>query len=337
MNNRFTSDVPSFQQLLEAAWILQCQNERELSELHNEAIVLGVPSAKDELRAAVPPPSPGNVDEVEETVGEMHGVPSSVGDHHRSTVRNPTPFSTPNVLKKPVPRENETATGQVNGRAVASLLRPKDKDRGASALAGVNFRRMSRGAATYAGPFVVLLIIGTFLFSQLGSHTRDLTPVKAVAQLPATAVDNVQARDNVGHPQFDVATRSESARTDQAVLETSHRRITDAATSSVVEDLGRYEMQILLRQAQYGDDAAALTLGMAYEIGRHVPQSCTQAAHWVAVAAAEGNPVAQYNLALRYVYGDGTPTNLNEAKKWLQEAASHGYQKAKFTLQLLGL
>jgi len=120
MNNRFTRDVPSFQQLLEAAWILQCQNERELSELHNEAIVLGVPSAKDELRAAVPPRSPGNVDEVGETVGEMPGVPSSVGDHHRSTVRNPTPFPTPNVLKKPVPRRKSHYPWTKDGGQVSS-------------------------------------------------------------------------------------------------------------------------------------------------------------------------------------------------------------------------
>jgi Sel1 repeat len=335
MNNRLTSD-PSFQQLLEAAWVLQCQSDRKLNELHPGAIALGVRSAEDELRV-VPLPSQGNVCEVAKTVGERHGVLALVGDRQCSAVRNPTPFPTPDAFKKTVLRENKTTTGQVNGRATVSLLRLKDKDRGASALAEVNFKRMSRAAASYAGPFVVLLIIGTFLFSQLANRTRGLTTVKAVVQLPATADDNVQARDTAGQPQVDVATGSENARTDPSVLEPSHRRITDAATSSVVEDLGRYEMRTLRRQAQYGDDTAALTLGMAYEIGRHVPQSCVQAAHWVAVAAAEGNPAAQYNLGLRYVYGDGTPTNLNEAKKWLQAAASHGHQKAKLNLQLSGL
>jgi TPR repeat protein len=76
---------------------------------------------------------------------------------------------------------------------------------------------------------------------------------------------------------------------------------------------------------------------MAYEIGRHVPRSCTEAAHWVAVAAEEGNSAAQYNLALRYISGDGTPTNLDEARKWLEKAARHGYQKARLTLQAPGL
>ncbi|MGB6401907.1 MAG: tetratricopeptide repeat protein, partial [Candidatus Sulfotelmatobacter sp.] len=107
--------------------------------------------------------------------------------------------------------------------------------------------------------------------------------------------------------------------------------------SSLVAGLSQYEIQTVSRQARYGDDVAALTLAMAYEIGRNVPQSCTQAAHWVAVAAEEGNSAAQYNLALRYVSGDGTPTNIDEARKWLKEAAGQGYQKAQLTLQASGL
>jgi len=109
--------------------------------------------------------------------------------------------------------------------------------------------------------------------------------------------------------------------------------VTDAAASSLVAGLSRYEMRTVRQQAEYGDAVAALTLGMAYEIGRHVPQSCAQAAHWVAVAAEEGNSAAQYNLALRYLSGDGIPTNLDEARKWLRKAAGRGYQKARLTLQ----
>jgi TPR repeat protein len=116
-------------------------------------------------------------------------------------------------------------------------------------------------------------------------------------------------------------------------LEASHLRVTDAAASSLVGGLSPYEIQTVRQQAQYGDAAAALTLGMAYEIGRHVPQSCAQAAHWVAVAAEEGDSAAQYNLGLRYLSGDGIPSNLDEAKKWLRKAAGHGYQKASLTLQ----
>jgi len=97
-----------------------------------------------------------------------------------------------------------------------------------------------------------------------------------------------------------------------------------------------YEVKTLRRQARYGDEDSAFTLGMAFEIGRHVPQSCTQAAKWVAVAAAEGKPAAQYNLGLRQAYGDGTPTDLKEAKKWMQEAAGHRYKKAERAMETMG-
>ncbi len=63
-------------------------------------------------------------------------------------------------------------------------------------------------------------------------------------------------------------------------------------------------------------------MGMAYKIGRGLPQTCTTAAQWVARAAGEGNTAAQYNLGLRYLDGDGVPVNEDEAVKWLQKAAA---------------
>jgi len=67
---------------------------------------------------------------------------------------------------------------------------------------------------------------------------------------------------------------------------------------------------------------AAFQMGMAYKIGRGLPQTCTTAAQWVARAAGEGNTAAQYNLGLRYLDGDGVPVNEDEAVKWLQKAAA---------------
>src|SRR5271170_1732113 len=72
MNQRFNLDVSSFQKLLEAAWVLQCERDRELSEsrmIHSHLIeprmiespkgvtVLAAPSDKDERNAvlALPP------------------------------------------------------------------------------------------------------------------------------------------------------------------------------------------------------------------------------------------------------------------------------------------
>jgi TPR repeat protein len=118
-------------------------------------------------------------------------------------------------------------------------------------------------------------------------------------------------------------------------LAASHEQITDLATSSVVQQLSRYEINGLRRQAKYGDDAAAFTLGMAYELGRYLHQDCVEAARWVAMAAEADNAAAQYNLGLRYRDGDGVSADLHESEKWLRKAAAHRNPEAKLALQLL--
>jgi Sel1 repeat len=117
--------------------------------------------------------------------------------------------------------------------------------------------------------------------------------------------------------------------------EASHKRVTDPDTLSVVQQLSRYEIRGLRRRAKYGDDAAAFTLGMAYEVGRFVRQNCAEATHWVTAAAEDGNSAAQYNLGLRYRDGDGVSADRAESEKWLRKAASHRYRNAKLALQLL--
>jgi GAF domain/Sel1 repeat len=115
----------------------------------------------------------------------------------------------------------------------------------------------------------------------------------------------------------------------------SHERVTDPSTSSIVQQLSRYEINGLRRRAKYGDDSAAFTLGMAYEIGRHVHQNCAEAARWVKTAAEEGNTAAQYNLGLRYRDGDGVAADRTESAKWLRTAAAHKNREAKLALQML--
>jgi len=117
-------------------------------------------------------------------------------------------------------------------------------------------------------------------------------------------------------------------------LATSHEQITDPAISSVVHQLSRYEINGLRRQAKYGDDSAAFTLGMAYEIGRYVHQNCAEAARWVRMAAEAGNAAAQYNLGLRYQTGDGVAADRTEAENWLRKAA-HRNREAKLALRML--
>ncbi len=390
---------------MEAAWVLQCEHDRELSEsrlIHSHLIespliesptgvsVLevpseAVPSDKDQRNPALALPSPSNAFEPARAVAEAHtpkiyeilnpgslpgrvtGAPISqqaeaagalalAADSYGSPLAYPVPFGTADVLDKAA--QGKIALSQINRRVTFHLLWSRDKYRVALRLVPVGERyeekehalarrtasflkRASRVSTAYAGPLAVLAIMLAFVFSLLGIHGPSVTAVKA-ADSPApdyvahaqSAVASKSGGDPATLPLFKPPALEPPA---SAVLEPSHMRVTDAASSSLVAGLSQYEIQTVSRQARYGDDVAALTLAMAYEIGRNVPQSCTQAAHWVAVAAEEGNSAAQYNLALRYVSGDGTPTNLDEARKWLKEAAGQGYQKAQLTLEASGL
>jgi hypothetical protein len=117
-----------------------------------------------------------------------------------------------------------------------------------------------------------------------------------------------------------------------ASLKLSHLHVTDRTTERAMQALSRYELAGLRHQAVYGDDSAAFQLGMAYEIGRWVPQSCTTAAQWVARAASEGYAAAQYNLGLRYRDGDGVPVNDDEAVHWFRKAAAQQSSDAQLAL-----
>jgi TPR repeat protein len=112
----------------------------------------------------------------------------------------------------------------------------------------------------------------------------------------------------------------------------SHLQITDASVVDTLHDLTRYEIITLQRAADYGDDEAAFQLGMAYETGYFVRQSCSKAAHWVKVAAESGNPAAAYNLGLRYRTGDGLQVDGVAAEHWLHMASARSYSPAKLAL-----
>jgi len=119
------------------------------------------------------------------------------------------------------------------------------------------------------------------------------------------------------------------ARANDSVPDGSHKRVTDSAAAAALRNLSRFEIPGLLRQARYGDDAAAFTVGMAYETGHGVPQDCAKAAHWVSEAASGGNAAAEYNLSLRFRDGDGVPPNAEESEKWRQKAAAKSYLQAQ--------
>jgi hypothetical protein len=99
-------------------------------------------------------------------------------------------------------------------------------------------------------------------------------------------------------------------------------QVTDRNTQAALRNLSSYELAGLRRKALYGDDSAALLMGMALEVGHGVRQDCKAAAWWMTKAAAEGNALAQYNLGLRYRDGDGVQADEDMAIQWLQKAAS---------------
>jgi len=176
----------------------------------------------------------------------------------------------------------------------------------------------------------VLVIVITFFMLKAGRHNpAQITPSSS----RTTARENTSphsaaksdAREAHGGEQFGTP----------APLPVSHLHVTDRATEAAVRTLSRYELAGLRRRAEYGDDSAAFQLGMAYEIGRGVPQRCATAAQWVARAAGEGNAAAEYNLGLRYREGDGVAVDEDEAVKWLQKAAARQSSDAQVALGVL--
>jgi Sel1 repeat len=171
-----------------------------------------------------------------------------------------------------------------------------------------------------------VLAVFLIMFVSLFSITRASHPSNtAVAPSdPSTAAKLVPTTE----PSQGLHQRSDPVLAHQL----SHMRVTDAAMSSALPNLSRYEIVGLRRRAAYGDDSAALLLGMAYETGHLVPQSCIQAAAWVTESANEGNAAAQYNLGLRYRYGDGVPVNQEVGAGWLRKAAAQKYSQAQLAL-----
>lgn len=73
---------------------------------------------------------------------------------------------------------------------------------------------------------------------------------------------------------------------------------------------------------------AFLEKGLAYEHGKNVPQSYSEAARWYLKAAAQGNNGGQYGIALLMAVGKGVPKHAIRAYKWALLAASGGNEQA---------
>jgi TPR repeat protein len=357
MGERFTLDVDSFQRLLAAAWVLQCQRDRKTSPdivVAETGVLLGrkvnripanfpIPScifeaetkqrvdatwrlqgsASQELPTPlqaesspivdVPlrPKSPASVS----VQPEVSGALALASERHDDAQVNAIPFLLDELEDKSVWEKAErTLKGAAGGvlrtvAAWAAVLRPTLR------VKLVIRGRARNQLARYAAPVFALLVVAAMLIPQISSRGGWLRSVRAAAHLAGKAM-------GVGVPE--------------PVLETSHLRVTDTAESAVLDQMSRYEVRSMRREAEFGDETAALTLGMAYETGRGVPQNCREAARWVQLAAEDGNAAAEYNLGLRYLNGDGVREDRAEARKWIEAASQQGYTRATAALQSSG-
>jgi hypothetical protein len=309
MAQQLTPDVLSFQRLLEAAWVLQCEHDLELrkaAELETflEAVESEPPRKMPQAKISVaPPPNSRPV-----TMGSLALAPERFPEPPLNLI----PFLAPDLRKSPqraiVPSPLILALANSRNAKYRFLAAEKNS-------------KLIHRALVIAAPMIVFLVMGVFLF-QLASHRHFFRKSQGSAAPVNAPASNLQ--------------QQLSPTLASTTLGLTHLRVTDADTSASLESLSRYELRTLRRQASFGDDVAALTLGMVYETGALDSQDCRQAAHWVTLAAEQGNPAAQYNLALRYSNGDGLPENPDLAKKWLQESARLGYPAAQ-TLMRAGL
>jgi hypothetical protein len=206
----------------------------------------------------------------------------------------------------------------------------------------INFTLRSLRAVAIATPVWLLVVIANLLLLETWLH-QPFQGARAMSS-PSSSIAEAAVTANVSAPAHSTRSLSQPAKRIESTaprqptsippFAASHDQITDPATFSVVAQLSRFEINGLRRQAKYGDDSAAFTLGMAYEVGHYVRQNCTEAARWVTMAADAGNPAAEYNLGLRYRDGDGVSADLHESEKWLRKAAAHRNRNAKLALQL---
>ena len=200
----------------------------------------------------------------------------------------------------------------------------------------LNLRVLSAAAAVVLiMPVFVLLITTAGHPSKVAVATSETS---AAAKLPrksgTSSPDHRLTRDLSGRTTASEPSQGLHQGSGPApAYQLSHMQVTDPAILFALRNLSHYEIVGLERQALYGDDSAALLLGMAYETGHLVPQNCVKAGEWVTKSANEGNAAAQYNLGLRYRHGDGEPVNQEVAARWLRKAAAQKYSQAQFSVE----
>jgi len=85
-------------------------------------------------------------------------------------------------------------------------------------------------------------------------------------------------------------------------------------------------------RAEQGHAISQFNLGVAYELGKGVPQDQEKAFYWYSKSAEQGDPPAQYNLGLMYQEGKTVPQDYKKAVYWYTKAAEQGDAGAQFNL-----
>jgi len=358
MGERFTLDVDSFQRLLAAAWVLQCERDRLTSQdtvVAESSVFLG--RKVNRIPANFPIPSCIFEAETKQSIGatsrlpvdasqviqtplqsesspidnasvlrpksaasvslqpEVSGALALAVERHEIAETNAIPFLLEELAEESAWEKVERTLSGATRRVVAGLAEWRDTLQLELRVKVIIRGRAKDDLARYAAPVFAMLLVGVMLIPQISSRVGWSRSVKAASHPSGSAIGTGGAGPG---------------------LETSHLRVTDAPESADLDRMSRYEVRSMRRQAEFGDDTAALTLGMAYETGRGVPQNCKEAARWVQVAADDGNAAAEYNLGLRYLSGDGVREDRAEARKWIEAASQQGYARATVVLQSSG-
>jgi Sel1 repeat len=327
-SQRFALDCASFEKLLAAAWVLQCLHDQVYSQ---EAEADGTLARKIETHAAIKPapitlqargdfiPLPTSVDNPD----SKHDVAkqTSASDKIPEEMAPPrTMRSEPDLHRWPIAAVDRQRVQPKPSLGLTAKLRAAKCVRRSRLPFRLKLTLRGLRATVVATPLWLLAIIAALMLVETWRH--DL-PYSAQATSTRDVLQGAKRAENT------------ALRWVTEAHDGSHMRATDSVTSRVVQELSPYEMNALRQQARYGDASAAFTLGIAFEMGRHVRQSCTEAAHWVAVAAEAGDAAAQYNLGLRYRDGDGMPVNRILAEKWLRQSSAGKNRDATAALETL--
>jgi len=338
-DQQLTLDQISLEKLLAAAWVLQCvQDQMQASKGKRgeefEAVNKDVAASSDL-----------------QSVLQFSAGATGADSLHEAPPARPVNYGTlviPAEIERAVSSEPLPSIA-ADIRNVSNYVRSSSSNRSPNIRVKLTLRGLR--AVRIATPVWVLSLVAAALFVEVWRHDSTQSAQATTQPIPATlkaTVTNPSAAPVAAAPTKTALTITRPTlpkkiqKSDKepqlskasAPREVSHKQITDPGAFFAVQQLSRYEIETLRRQAQYGDDSAAFALGMAYEVGRFVPQNCKEAARWVASAAEEGNAAAQYNLGLRYRDGDGVPIDLFLSDHWLRKAAAHSNKRASLASKL---